>query len=188
MMTWTCMDCSCILWCFSVVCADGSYYKFNFNAKGECFRDVSAQFLEMTDDRPWEWCFIMTPSSALLFCSFPLPAPFCLWRERQIEYVFGDGEVVFFSSGGLCKTVLVWMTEFISLSRVMLLCACFKDMCTLSLRVCCFGWVNSGMWGSVISVGIYSLAQSFSNGFICQSVNVHVYFFAVKWCRWFELS
>jgi len=94
----------------------------------------------------------------------------------------------FFIRRTMQDSVLVWMTEFISLSRVMLLCACFKDMCTLSLHVCSFGWVNSGMWGSVISVGIYSLAQSFSNGFICQSVNVHVYFFAVKWCRWFELS
>ncbi|XP_017774377.1 PREDICTED: WD repeat domain phosphoinositide-interacting protein 3 [Nicrophorus vespilloides] len=34
-----------------VVCADGCYYKFIFNVKGDATREVSAQFLEMTDDR-----------------------------------------------------------------------------------------------------------------------------------------
>lgn len=32
------------------VCADGSYHKYSFNAKGECHREKCEKFLQMTDD------------------------------------------------------------------------------------------------------------------------------------------
>lgn len=40
-----------ILVSIAVICADGTYYKFLFNSKGEYSKDVCHQFLEMTDDQ-----------------------------------------------------------------------------------------------------------------------------------------
>lgn len=44
------MKLKCSLFLFLVICADGHYYKFVYNSKGECNLDVCLQFLEMADE------------------------------------------------------------------------------------------------------------------------------------------
>lgn len=36
---------------FLVLCANGCYYKYLFNSRGDISREVYSQFLEMTDDK-----------------------------------------------------------------------------------------------------------------------------------------
>ena len=48
---WNCYV-SLLVFLFAALCADGQYYKYNFNSKGESYRESYCKFLQMTDD--WE--------------------------------------------------------------------------------------------------------------------------------------